>query len=140
MRAFLASVAVTLFLNAQASALECIEVPQNKAFEMSDVVLRGRVTSARYVPMTQSLYSAAPVEVEQLLKGTTPKQIEVFIPVVGGGIDFQNGIGTNYILFLKVLTQESRQTFALPRQVSGFMASQCLSRQGAPAPTDTTKP
>jgi hypothetical protein len=118
-------------LSISVSALECIEIPLIKAFEVSDVVLRGRVTEAQYAMAAPNIatHSIVSIEVQELWKGSTTKEIQLHQRFVGGGIDFHQMVGVEFVIFARRLTPEIRAlNYLPPTATSGFMALQCLSK------------
>jgi hypothetical protein len=96
----------------------------------SDVVFLGRVVAARYeiTKETGVTHSVLTVAVEQLWKGTTSKQIQFFQPLIAGGINFQEAIGVEYVIYAKALTPELRVRYNLsPTGPSGYIADNCWS-------------
>ena len=131
------SVLVACSAVAPMQALECIDVPLKDAMALADVVLLGRVIEARYamVSETNATHSVVTVQVDQLWKGVASKQIQLYQPFVGGGIDYHQSIGANFVVFAEVLTAArtaARFRFNPPNDPTGFTALECLTRRAHP--------
>ena len=113
------------------SALDCIQVPIPRAAAESEIVLFGRVESARNVIDADPIvpyYYVASVRVFALWKGSTPSVIELAQSPVVGGMDLPNHVGTNYLFFLRRLSAGAPLG---PHWsvTSGYTAHECISKQ-----------
>jgi hypothetical protein len=117
--------------------LECLEIPLATAIAKSDIVLHGRVTATRWAllsPITAT-HSVVTIEVRALWKGSTPRQIHLYQPIILGGIDYHHAIGEEFVIFGQALTpQRVAQAFSLnpPIDQSGFTAFECITKRVSP--------
>jgi hypothetical protein len=113
--------------------LECVETPLATAIAKSDIVLHGRVTATRWALLsaTSATHSVVTIEVRALWKGSTPKQIHLYQPIIGGGIDYHRAIGDEFVIFGQALTpQRVAHMFTLNPAIdpSGFIAFECITK------------
>jgi hypothetical protein len=63
------------------------------------------------------------VSVKTLWKGVLPAEVELHQPVIAGGINFEQEVGKDYVLFVGRFTPERPLLPAVPGDVtSGFVA------------------
>ena len=117
-------------LPASVSALECIDVPLKTLIQSEEIVLLGHIDAVRnhMVSATSASYNVVTVTVAKLFKGTTPRVIELHQPFVGGGINFWQEIGRDYVFFLRTFTPKRPLSHVETEVATGYVASECISK------------
>lgn len=129
MKTRLIGAVLLLLLTVPLQALECIDIPVKTAMDRDGIVLLGRIEAVRFATIAKdrASHNIVTVRVTQLWKGLTPTVIELHQPFVGGGMDFWQSVGRDFVLFVRVITPE-RPLRTIPPIVSGFSAAECISK------------
>jgi hypothetical protein len=134
MRFIVLAVVLTVVPAAPAAALECIAIPLETSMQFADIVLLGRIEAVQLrVPSPDGrVRRVVTVSVKALWKGALPAEIELHQPVIAGGINFEQEVGKDYVLFVRRFSPEQPLSPAVPGDfTSGFVAAECTSKPAA---------
>jgi hypothetical protein len=134
MRSIVLAVVLTVVPAAPAAALECIAIPLETSIQFADIVLLGRIEAVRLGVASQDapVRRIVTVSVRTLWKGVLPAEVELHQPVIAGGINFEQEVGKDYVLFVRRFTPERPLSPAVPGDfTSGFVAAECASKPAA---------